>query len=62
MQNFKGLLPRNLLSDDAIGALIKRSEEFRKITIQSTEITTSILKVFEAYLLQLPRIMGFLLG
>jgi hypothetical protein len=60
MHSFKGLIPKNLTSDEAMGVLTKRTEDFRKMTHQSTDIASSVLKIYETYLLQLPRVMSLL--
>lgn len=45
-QIYKNLLPKNVLQDDAFALLSRKIEEYRKITTQSTELTTNIKKPF----------------
>lgn len=61
MHSFKGLLPRHLVTDEALGLLIRKTDEFKKMTLQSTEIITAMLRIFEVYLHQLPRVMNRLM-
>ncbi len=46
MTNFKGLLPKHLTSDEASGILTRKTEEFKKMTHTSSDIASSILKVY----------------
>lgn len=48
IQGFKNLLPRNILTDEAFNPILKKTEDFRKLTQQSTDLAASIQKVFES--------------
>ena len=36
MNNFKGLIPKSIMSDESMRSLVNKTEQFRKITQQST--------------------------
>lgn len=46
MYNFKGLIPKHIISDEAVGSLVRKTDEFRKITLNSSEITAFLLKIY----------------
>ena len=49
MQGFKGLIPKQLLSDEAFQPIFKKAEEQRKATQLCIDFFQMISKFFEAY-------------
>lgn len=49
MHGFKGLIPRNLSSDEAMAPLVKKIEEYRRLEQQSTEIILGLSRCFESH-------------
>lgn len=49
MLGFKGLLPRQLLSDESFQPIIKKAEDYRKVTQVSIDYYQQINKILETY-------------
>ena len=47
--NFKNLIKTNLFTDDSFQPLLKKSDEYRKMTQTAMQHYQSLLKNFESY-------------
>ncbi len=55
MQGFKGLLPRNLLADDAFTPINRKTQEYRKITQLNMDFFQTIQRIYDSLYSQLEK-------